>query len=271
MPNQQDKTKYITLKSDTGFKYVFKIKENLKELLEDILDIKINDIKYLDKELVRKSKVQKESRLDLLVKINKNIIVNIEMQREKKGDINKRMIFYLSKLIVDNIKIQERYEKIEKHIMISIINYEDKEEKMQSKYELTNGKDKISIIEYDKINLKNKNINNQKLKPWLKIFNEEGKINMKKYESAEEKIKRVAKLIEKLNADPEALELYEVEEKRIRDEVWVKENSYRQGIEQGINSTKKESAIKLLKNGISKQIICNSLDISLSELNSLIN
>ena len=106
MPNQQDKTKYITLKSDTGFKYVFKIKENLKELLEDILDIKINDIKYLDKELVRKSKVQKESRLDLLVKINKNIVVNIEMQKEKKRDINKRMIFYLSKLIVDNIKFK---------------------------------------------------------------------------------------------------------------------------------------------------------------------
>ena len=97
---------------------------------------------------------------------------------------------------------------------------------------------------------------------------------MKKYETAEEKIKRVAKLIEKLNSDPEALELYKVEEKRIRDEVWVKENSFRQGFKQGIkqrNSIKKESALKLLKNGIPKQIICNCLDMSLSELNSLIN
>ena len=270
----KEDAKYISLRSDTGFKYVFKEKDNLKELLEDILNIKINSLDYLDSNLEIRNKTGKDSRLDILVKINEEIIVDIEMRQENKGDMLPRLLFYLAKIITKDLKEKDNYNKIKKYIMISIQDYKDNDKELQSSFVLTkNKKEEKDIIRFEKINLKSKIINNLKLEGWLKIFKED-KIEMKKYESEEEKIKKIARLLEELNDDPEALELYEVEEKRIRDEVALSEYNYEKGISkgisQGIQETKKASALNFYKNGVSKDLISKSLGLSMSELNSIL-
>ena len=290
MPKQLEKTKYITLTSDIGFKYVFKRKENIKELIQDILNIKIRSLIFIDTTLEKRGKHEKESRLDVLVLVNSEIVVNVEMQQREKGNIIPRSIYYMSKLISKDIVTNEEYEKIKRHVMINIIDYQDEDKKLQTSYkliEMPNINKVIDYIQIEKINLRSTEINNPRLKKWKEIFNAKEEEEMKKHETDEEKIARVAKLMEQLNADPEALALYEAEEKRKRDEVWMKawarnkgreeglEEGIKAGIEEGmtkgIMQNKRDNAINLLKDGISKSKICQYLNVTMNELNSLIN
>ena len=197
-----DKTKSITLKTDIGFKYVFKIKDNLKALLEDILNLNITSLDYLDSNLDKITKLGKDSRLDILVKLNNEFIVNIEMQ-QNKCHMLPRQLFYLAKIISKELNVNDDYQKLKKYIMISIQDYQEKEDydkEVQNSYLLVKNKQQpIDIIRFEKLNLKSKKINNPKLKGWIKLFKEEGRIEMKKYESEKEKIQKVAKLLKKLN------------------------------------------------------------------------
>ncbi len=61
--------------------------------------------------------------LDVKVKIDNNINCDIEMQVVDKKNIEKRILFYCSKMYVQSIQAGKDYIKLQKSIAILISNY----------------------------------------------------------------------------------------------------------------------------------------------------
>ena len=275
------KTKnFIYVSHDLAFRYIFKHKDILTNFLEDLLEIKISSLEILDSVIEKENKKQKEIVTDILTLVNHEIYVNIEMQNTDNGDIEKRITYYLGKIINNSLKGKERYEMVKKFIMVCIINYNQTKfkEYVQNSYlsyreedlkKEKSEKQKLENIKYYVVNLKSKNPKiRPKLKEWIEILKEEGRIDMEKYTN--KRVQKVAKLIEKLNADPDALQLYEFYEKKRRDIASGLAHSKEMGIEEGTQNTIRANAENLFKNGASKKLICDSLNISLSNLNQIL-
>lgn len=77
------------------FAKVMSDKEICKATLEQILNIKIRDIKYLDyEETIQVAPGAKGVRLDIYVEDDKNTVFNLEMQTTSYAELPKRSRYY---------------------------------------------------------------------------------------------------------------------------------------------------------------------------------
>ncbi len=120
---KQAKPKY-KLSNDFIFKKVFAQDENnseLIDLLEAILDIKIEKVDIKNPELPKNAMDEKASTLDIKAYLNDDTIIDIELQVKNEYNITDRSIVYLSKLVSGQIEIGEDYKKLKKTISIVIL------------------------------------------------------------------------------------------------------------------------------------------------------
>ena len=290
----------MPLTSDIVFKRLFSKKEILKDFLEDILEEKIEDVKYLDREINGIGELRnKECRFDIRVKLENGTYINVEMQKSRKGDMLKRSIFYIALMIGESLEKSEDYENISKYIGINIIDYKDntlkKYHTILKLYDKKGIEDKeekeiykSDIIQIHFINLNSEVNNSKKLYKWKELFKEEESWDNVKYN--DKRIKKAVKELRKLSNDKEVVSAYQLEEKIRRDR--ISENAYirktaieegknqalKKGLEQGLEQgreegreeEKRQNAISFYKNGISKDLISKSLNISLGELNNIL-
>ena len=273
---QHESTKFMPLTSDIVFKRVFKQKENMIPLLEDILNIKINSLEYLDSVLEREYATNKECVLDILVLVNKQIYVNVEMQRTPIKNMEKRTTAYITKIMSQKLSKGMAYNDLKKCIGINILGYDSGYE-VREEFTFKSQNKEIKTMEIIMINLR-KEAKENKLKGWFKIFNEKGEIDMSKYATEEERIQRIAKLVEEINSDPEALELYERQmwaEMDYQNAIaYAKDEGLKNGREagrlQGILENQKASAHRMFKKGFSKDDISTALDLPIKELDAIL-
>ena len=134
-------------------------------LLNSILDTKVKKVD-LDKNTITEKDLydDKVGILDIKATLNDDISCDIEMQVVNQDDIEKRLLFYWSKLYIANIKSGKDYETLNKSIVILLANFNLKSlkkipkghtewklrEKEFSKIVLTNVCE-VHIIEIEKI------------------------------------------------------------------------------------------------------------------------
>ena len=120
----KDKTKKIKLTNDWVFKKIFSKPENnqaLKELLEAILNIKIDKVEVKNPEMSKNYMDEKLGILDIKAYINENIVTDIEMQVSNVSNMVDRDISYMAKLQTELVHIKEDYTVIKKVISINIL------------------------------------------------------------------------------------------------------------------------------------------------------
>ena len=114
--------------NDYIFRRIFGREEN-KEITKglisaiigkDIKKIELKESRILEKDL-RDDKV---GILDVKAKLEDETIVNIEMQVVKNSNIEKRILFYWSKLYYSQIQEGDNYNKLNKTIVILIADFE---------------------------------------------------------------------------------------------------------------------------------------------------
>ena len=155
-------------------------------LLNSILDTKVKKVD-LDKNTITEKDLydDKVGILDIKATLNDDISCDIEMQVVNQDDIEKRLLFYWSKLYIANIKSGKDYETLNKSIVILLANFNLKSlkeipkghtewklrEKEFSKIVLTNVCE-VHIIEIEKIKeLMNRGkLEDKKLEKWIKFL-----------------------------------------------------------------------------------------------------
>ena len=277
--NIQTKEKLIPLSSDICFRTIFKKKKNLKYFLEDILEEEIKEIEYQDRVIEAEEVEKKECRLDMVIKLGNDTIVNIEMQKDKTGDIFKRTNYYISRIMSKSLKRGESYNKLPKALAIWIIDYKEKEiKKYKSDLKLCDtkaierirkGNNKEEILIKDEIRIiiidLTKEADKSKIAEWKEIFRS-GEVMNKR----DKRLQEVVEEIKKLSQNKEAMELYRLEQdieiEKISREEYIKETAK----EKGITLAKRSAAKNFYKNNVSKDVICQSLEITKKELENIL-
>ena len=216
--------------------------------------------------------------LDIKAKIDGHINCDIEMQVVDQKNIEKRILFYCSKMYVQSMKSGMDYFDAEKSIAILISNYElpslQKIQKYVSKWNIREEEysdiiltDAIEIIIIELTKFE-KYKNDAALSSWVKFIN-----NPKVIDMNNEEIKKAKEVLDELSQDENARYLAELREKYIMDQKAVEAAGYDKGLEcgleQGISTTKIQIAKKLKSQGFDFEKIHELTELPIEEIKNL--
>lgn len=293
------KKKVILPTNDYCFKKIFgKVgnEEITKDLLEAILDIEIESVD-LDKNTILEKDLYDEKLgiLDIKAKLNNNILCNIEMQVVNEHNIEKRLLYYWSKLYISSIKKGEEYDNLQKTIVILIADFEiDNLREMpecHTKWEIREAKRhkkvltdvlELHIMQLPKTVYDIRDELSKNLLLWLRFIINPDRVEVKEMESNEAMMKAKEEYDE-VNEDEEEFVLAEYRTAYTR----ACKSKYRQGfrygkeegkaegkkegIEEGKEEVAKEIAKRLLDRNISIDEIVQITGVTEREVNELAN
>ena len=242
----------------------------LSAILQDnITNVELDKNPILERDLLD----DKLGILDIRSRINNNTNINIEIQVVNKFDIEKRILYYWSKLYSKSLNKGEKYKDLEKTVVILFTDYELESLKGIEKYAT---KWNLREEEYTKIILTNvleiyiielpkarNNKKNTELDKWVEfIINPEKVDSMKEENKALRKAKEV---LEEISQDEHELYLADLREKYILDK-----NSIEYGArEEGAKEKTTEIAKKMKEDNIDINIISKYTGLTKEEIKNL--
>ena len=277
--------KLLNPKNDYVFKRLFGSVGNetiTKNLLSCILQQNITDVQLDCNPILEKNLLDdKVGILDIKAKIDNTTNIDIEMQVTDHKNIEKRILFYLSKMYTKTIKKSQDYSTLEKCIAILITNYNIdiiknipkyitkwniREEEYQ-KIVLTDVME-IYIIELNKFKDYKEKSNHNSLNSWIEFIESPEVVDMSNKE-----IQKAKKVLEEISQDEHEQYLAELREKYIMDQKAIEDAGYDKGLkadlEQGITHGIKKIAKKMLNEKIDLDTISRITGLSIQELENL--
>jgi len=238
-----------------------------KGFLETILERKIDSIDLSRNPILRREfKDEKLGVLDIIAKLDKNEICNIELQIVDKKNIIERILYYWSRLYSRQIKSGEDYKILQKAIVILITDFKIEnleeldyhsrwkimEDKQGKKIILTQ-KLEIDIIELPKIIGKEKEQDN--LLDWLYFLENPKSERVTEKMKENENLKEAVKKLDNLSEDEKMQRIADLRQKAIMDEKAIYEKGLEIGIEKGMKEGMKEGIQRGIEKGIEKGIM----------------
>ena len=125
----------LTPRSDTIFKAIFGDQRNVNILARFLravfeqspVKIEFSELKIADTNLIADNKDERNSAVDVLAITDKGEKIDIEIQINDHNDIQKRTVFYASRMttsqVTKQVKLEERYRNIKAVIVIAILDF----------------------------------------------------------------------------------------------------------------------------------------------------
>ena len=237
-----------------------------KGFLETILERKIDSIDLSRNPILRREfKEEKLGVLDIIAKLDKDEICNIELQIVDKKNIIERILYYWSRLYSRQIKSGEDYKILQKAIVILITDFKIEnleeldyhsrwkimEDKQGKKIILTQ-KLEIDIIELPKIIGKEKEQDN--LLDWLYFLENPKSERVTEKMKENENLKEAVKKLDNLSEDEKMQRIADLRQKAIMDEKAIYEKGLEVGIEKGIQRGMEKGMEEGIQRGMEKGI-----------------
>lgn len=125
MTNIKKSIHELNLEDDFLFAKVMSDKDICKRVLEQILNIKIKEIKYLnDQQAIDIMLDAKAIRLDIYVKDEEETVYNVEIQKTNQGNLPKRSRYYQGVIDMDCIQKGSKYQQLNKTFIIFICTFD---------------------------------------------------------------------------------------------------------------------------------------------------
>ena len=237
----------MLLTNDYVFKRVFGHKGSekiTKALIGEIIGRKIRSIKLSESPIL-----EKDLKLDnVKVVLDDMTIIDVEMQVRKEKGMEQRRMFYISKLLVDQIQESEQYELLNKVIYIEIEDYKDKKFKNRGTYHIKakytyddkEHEEYSNMVEIHEVNLrkleemrKRGEIDKEdKLAIWGKLIKNPKRMKEEEMEKVKETID-VQELLKRLEGGTKERWLAEQRLKYIRDMKGIRAEGYDAGLTRG--------------------------------------
>lgn len=254
----------LTLADDFLFCKVMQDESLCKELLEIILHVKIDKIKYTEPQKVLDDVVDEKSiRMDVYVKDNNHSVYDIEMQTSNTEELPKRSRYYHSCIDKAQLAKGERYNKLRKTYVIFVCTF-DLFDRNFAKYEfdticrqdigLTLPDDRHTVF----LNAQGVT-NDQKLKEFL-AYLRDGEVSNSEF------IQNLDKAVNYASKSSKWREEYDM--LLAREQLLIEEGR-KKGLAEGMAQGMAESAIKFIKNALrtlSPEEVSKTLDVSLEEV-----
>ena len=207
--------------------------DNLKSFLNAVLyndKEKLVDLEILnEKELTTDNIQDKKGIIDVLAKTKDGTNINIEVQLTNQDNMDKRTLFYWSRIFNRGIVKGEDYSSLNKVITINILDFNyinldeyhtifSLRENKHMDYVLTDVLE-IHFIEMPKFKkMENKNIYEDKLQRWMMFLrNDISQDELEVLMSMDNDIKKAEEKLEYLSSDPVTQELYFERERALHE------------------------------------------------------
>ena len=246
----------LPVKSDVIFAIYFADERNIEfltDFLKSALQIPTDDydeVTIIDPRLIRDFPEDKLGIVDVKLRLKSGRIIHIEIQVAPLPYMAKRITYYDSKMITEQIGKSENYEEIKQVITIIITEKEfitnsSSYHHRFTMYDKTNGVELTDIVEVHTLELCKLSAepDNSRLDIWMRFIKAEEASELEAIAQKDPLIKKaVARLVE-LSADEKARLLYEKREKERMDSE-VRENYARS---EGEKAGQKAKAIQIAK------------------------
>ena len=254
--------KFYTCKNDSAFKEIFgniKNKKLLIWLLERILQVKIDELTYLNVESNNNDLVTKRKRLDILVETNVGRI-NIEMNATNPDYLHARNFCYLSNIYNKNTSISEDYNEDTLTIQINFTyGIKDDDNKILRIYKVQDDEQKcyiknFEIYEYNMDIIMNfwYSLDIEKVTKYSHlIMLDLGKDSLQELVKYDGKVDEYMEKITKLNTDANFWEVFTPEE----DERYIRNTIKRESEKKG----EQRKSCEIAKNMLAMQIDINTI------------
>ena len=197
--------------------------------------------------------------LDVKLRTKTEKVIDIEVQVAKVNYMRERILYYLSKLTVDQIGSGEGYDKIQKVVCIVIaadhilVKENDKLHNRYRLYDPETGStftDKMEINTLDLMKRADPKTVDPEVHEWVKFFNARTKDTLEMAQSSKiEAVKKAANIVLKVNADDKTRIEAEQRENAVRSYQTDMEASEEKGRKEGIKEGRKEGIKEGLKEG----------------------
>lgn len=281
-------------KSDIVFKRIFGDERNKKILssfLSAVLQINkddLDELHILNNELLPDYQNEKQSILDLKIRLKTKELINVEIQVLPYNGMVERIYFYLSKMYYSQAVKGTDYISLKKCINITILDYNLIENdrihnvyifKNRDTFQELKNKLEIHILELRKL----ESIQDDLLNLWLHFIRASSKEVLDVISLKDEDIKKAYEVLDELNKDPKLKSIYEAREKQVNDEISWYNEAKRDGIEigreigkeegliDGEHGEKKRIAVNLLKKDLDIKLVSEVTGLSVEELINLKN
>ncbi|QPQ36196.1 Rpn family recombination-promoting nuclease/putative transposase [Lysinibacillus sp. JNUCC-52] len=305
----------MDLKIDFAFKHLFGSERNkqltivfLNAILNWTGSNKIKEITFINHEVGGEYKEDKQSRLDIVVKTEKEDIINIEIQLANKNDMFKRTLFYWSRLYNLQLQKGKGYYTLNPTITINICDftlfkdiahyhstYHLYEDKTLQRVQKSDDVLEIHFIEMNKFlkawQMEELNPIEDIIVKWLLLLVMVDGRKQKVYEDIYKVLEELAmkdrnlreafEAWEELSQDPESIIAYESRVKFMIDEVATLEDAkyhaeqvgiekgIQEGMQKGIQEGIKAIARKMIGKGNSNEEIMELTSLTFEEIQVL--
>ncbi|KZE78533.1 hypothetical protein AV654_01895 [Paenibacillus elgii] len=257
-------TNRLDPKVDFVFKRIFGVEEN-KDVLLDFLNVTlresepspITDIQILNPYIDKNALHDKQSILDLHARTADGKQVNIEIQLFNRYDIEKRTLYYWSKMYSSQLEEGQKYKDLKKTITINILNFNfipnDRYYNLFHLREHHSGlrlTDDIEIhfMELPKLQSQRASLSD-KLVKWLLFLKGVDKQELWEVIAMNEPtLQKAMDTLDFLSQNEEARRLYEMRQKALHDEASMIDGAKEEGKREGKLEGKREKEIEVAKN-----------------------
>ena len=284
--------KFYTLLNDHLFKKIFTEEKYLKVLLLNLFDVKTNNLKLLNPELIISNKNEKVGIVDLLLEIDNDIVI-LELQNLNEHNFKDRLLYYTSKIISNyGLKEGDNYQNLKSIKVYAIINYSMNSEDICDLIKLKKRNNKIfnNKLELKIFDLTKVDINNKKSK-YYEIVNMFKTDDLKKLKQiiSKEELKEILITMEKYNQEEsewkkmediynmmmnEKVDFRAVYNDAKAEGIAIGKNEgitqgISQGITQGINQEKNNVVKNMLAEHLDINLISKCTNLSIEEINAI--
>ena len=282
---------YIDPKNDFAFQYVFGRQEN-KDILISFLnavlklppDEKLTDITILETKLDKELLHEKSARLDIRAVTAAKEQINIEIQLANQYNMEKRTLFYWSRMYTGQLQSGHDYRELRKTITINILNFNYiNTERYHNIFHITEDHTGVRLTDVLEIHFLELTKLEKEYSPaqlddplvnWLLFLrgvqDEQVKEVLVMKEPAIEKALTALDLI---NQDREARRLYEIREKARHDEVSMLSGAREEGMAKGRAEGKAEGRAEvvraMLDRGIDVKDIADMTGLTVDEVHRI--
>lgn len=214
---------FIPPKSDIAFKELMRCEEVRRQFISDVLGILPEEIKSVRLEntfLSRRSRKEKECILDVRILLNDNSKINVELQIRRLAYWDKRSLFYLSKMYTEDLFTGQRYDRLKKCIVISILDFSgDQNAGYHKVYHLRDQEGRLYSDQFEVHVIElNKELTGNKLDDWIRLFRVESEEELEEVRSRNAGVMRAVEEVKSMNLRKMVRTLYEARLKAQRDQ-----------------------------------------------------
>jgi predicted transposase/invertase (TIGR01784 family) len=232
-------------------------KSMLIDFLKSFVDLPDEEyeLTFLDTYLKAETEDDKLGILDVKVQTKTGKVIDIEIQVNPVKSIGKRLSFYKSKLIVEQIAKGDDYAIIQKVICFCITDYglfpEVKD--YLNRFRFYNGKnglcfedipEEVYTLELPKVPAQSDGAPGWE---WTKFLRAKRREEFEMVAAKNPEIRKAVNTLYELSADEKVRAEYEVHMKAVRDRAWFRNDGYQEGIEKGMQKGVQDGAKKALE------------------------